>query len=145
MVRGCELKDELLYDVDNNIWYRDNGDGTVTVGMTAVAAAMAGKLVAVTPKKAGRTVKPGRSCATIESGKWVGPAKLGCGGEVVEVNDAVATTPTLANDDPYGEGWLVRVRPDDWEAFKATLTPGSEVGPVYEAKMDAEGFAGCEA
>ena len=145
IVRGCELKEELLYDVDNNIWYRDNGDGTVTVGMTAVAAAMAGKLVAVTAKKAGRTVKPGRSCATIESGKWVGPAKLGCGGEVVEVNEAVAATPTLANDDPYGEGWLVRVRPDDWEAFKATLTPGSEVGPVYEAKMDAEGFAGCEA
>jgi glycine cleavage system H protein len=145
IVRGCELKDELLYDVDNNIWYRDNGDGTVTVGMTAVAAAMAGKLVAVTPKKPGRAVKPGKSCATIESGKWVGPAKLASGGEVVEVNEAVAATPTLANNDPYGEGWLVRVVPEDWGAFKASLTPGSEVGPAYEAKMESEGFAGCEA
>ena len=53
-VRGCQLPDELLYDVENNIWYRENPDGTVTLGMTAVAAAMAGQLVAFTAKKAGR-------------------------------------------------------------------------------------------
>ena len=47
-VRGCNLPDELLYDVENNIWYRENADGTVTLGMTAVAAAMAGQLVAFT-------------------------------------------------------------------------------------------------
>ncbi len=56
-VRGCNLPDELLYDVENNIWYRENPDGTVTLGMTAVAAAMAGQLVAFTAKKAGRTVR----------------------------------------------------------------------------------------
>ena len=52
-VRGCQLPDELLYDVENNIWYRENPDGTVTLGMTAVAAAMAGQLVAFTAKKVG--------------------------------------------------------------------------------------------
>ena len=56
-VRGCQLPDELLYDVENNIWYRENPDGTVTVGMTAVAAAMAGQLVAYTAKKVGRSVQ----------------------------------------------------------------------------------------
>lgn len=144
-VRGCELRDDLLYDVENNIWYRENDDGTVTVGMTAVAAAMAGEIVAFTPKKAGRSIKPGKSCATIESGKWVGPARLGSGGEVVEVNDALMATPTLANQDPYGEGWMVRVQPEDWASFKSTLTPGTEVGPAYEAKMAADDFPGCEA
>ena len=84
-VRGCHLPDNLLYDVENNIWYQDQGNGTVKIGMTAVAAAMAGQLVAFTPKKVGRTVKPGKSCATVESGKWVGPAKLATGGEVVAV------------------------------------------------------------
>ena len=69
-VRGCQLPDELLYDVGNNIWYRENPDGTVTLGMTAVAAAMAGQLVAFTAKKAGRAVQGGKSCATVESGKW---------------------------------------------------------------------------
>ena len=101
-VRGCQLPDELLYDVENNIWYRDNGDGTVTLGMTAVAAAMAGQLVAFTAKRAGRAVQAGKSCATIESGKWVGPAKIAFDAEVVEVNDALTGTPKLANSDPYG-------------------------------------------
>ena len=50
-VRGCNLPDDLLYDVENNIWYRENADGTVTLGMTAVAAAMAGQLVAFTAEE----------------------------------------------------------------------------------------------
>ena len=111
IVRGCKLPDELLYDVENNIWYRDNGDGTVTLGMTTVAAAMAGPLVAFTPKKAGRSVEAGKSCATVESGKWVGPAKIAFAAEVVEINDALDDNPKLANSDPYGEGWMVKVKP----------------------------------
>ena len=143
-VRGCNLPDELLYDVENNIWYRDNGDGTVTLGMTAVAAAMAGQLVAFTAKKAGRKIASGKSCATVESGKWVGPAKIAFDAEVVEVNDALTATPKTANSDPYGEGWMLKVKPDDWAAGKAALVAGSAVAGPYEAKMTADNFAGCE-
>lgn len=142
-VRGCELPEDLLYDVENNIWYRENDDETVTVGMTAVAGAMAGQIVAITPKRAGRKVTPGRSCATVESGKWVGPAKLLSGGEVVEVNQDIVTTPSLANSDPYAGGWLLKVRVDDWGAIKAQLTAGAEVSAPYQAKMDSDGFEGC--
>ena len=49
-VKGCNLPDDLLYDVENQIWFKELGDGTVRIGMTAVATAMAGKLVAFTPK-----------------------------------------------------------------------------------------------
>jgi len=143
IIRGCNIPDELLYDVDNNIWYRDNGDGTVTVGMTAVAAAMAGQLVAFTPKKAGRAVQAGKSCATIESGKWVGPAKLAFDADVVEVNGVLSGNPKLANSDPYGAGWMVKVRPADWGAAKATLIAGPAVAAPYEAKMTADNFKGC--
>jgi len=143
VVRGCNLPDELLYDVDNNFWYQDLGDGTVRCGMTAVAVAMAGQLVAFTPKKAGRRVEAGKSCATIESGKWVGPAKVAFDGEVVAANDALVETPADANADPYGKGWMVVLRPADWAAAKAGLTPGTEVAAKYEAKMAADGFAGC--
>ncbi len=143
-VRGCNLPDELLYDVENNIWYRENADGTVTLGMTAVAAAMAGQLVAFTAKKAGRKVDTGKSCATIESGKWVGPAKIAFDAEVVEVNNALTATPKIANADPYGEGWMLKVKPGDWAAGKAKLIAGSAVAGPYEAKMTADNFAGCE-
>lgn len=143
VVRGCNLPDELLYDVENNIWYRDNRDGTVTLGMTAVAAAMAGRLVAFTPKKAGRSVKAGKSCATIESGKWVGPAKIAFDADVVEANDALEANPTLANSDPYGAGWMVKVKPADVNAATASLVRGAAVATAYEAKMTADKFQGC--
>lgn len=143
VVRGCNLPDDLLYDVDNHIWFKEVGDGTVKVGMTTVATAMAGQLVAFTPKKVGRSVKAGKSVATIESGKWVGPAKSAAAGEVVAVNEDLSATPSMANDDPYEKGWLVVLKPDDWGSVKDTLTPGSQVSGPYEAKMDADGFAGC--
>jgi glycine cleavage system H protein len=142
-VRGCLLPDDLLYDVENNIWYRDNGDGTVTLGLTTVAAAMAGPLVAFTPKKVGRSVEEGKSCATIESGKWVGPAKIAFAAEVVETNDVMAANPKLANTDPYGQGWIARVKPVDWATARPKLIPGSAVAGPYEAKMTADKFAGC--
>ena len=142
-VRGCHLPDELLYDVDNHIWYQEVEDGNVKLGMTTVATSMAGQLVAFTPKKVGRSVDAGKSCATVESGKWVGPAKSAAAGSVVAVNEEMVGKPSLANEDPYGKGWLVILKPADWAAVKATLTPGSQVAPKYEAKMAADGFAGC--
>jgi glycine cleavage system H protein len=142
-VKGCNLPEDLLYDVGNHIWFKELGDGTVRVGMTAVATAMAGKLVAFTPKGVGKDVKPGKSCATVESGKWVGPAKVAAGGTVVQTNDALAANPSLANADPYGEGWLIILKPDDWESVRATLVPGGAVAGPYEDKMNADGFAGC--
>ena len=142
-VRGCQLPDDLLYDVENHIWFRELPNGNVKLGMTTVATAMAGPIVAVTPKKAGRRLEAGRSCATIESGKWVGPAKSIAAGEVAEVNAALIAHPALANEDPYGAGWMVIVRPDDWASVKPLLTRGAEVGAKYEAKMQADGFPGC--
>lgn len=145
VVRGCNLPDDLLYDVENHIWYQDQGDGTVKMGMTVVATALAGQLVAFTPKKVGRKVAAGKSCATIESGKWVGPAKTAADGEIVAVNDDMVSKPSTANDDPYGAGWLLVLKPDDWDGVKSSLTPGSAVAGPYEAKMTADGFAGCAA
>jgi len=145
VVRGCLLPDELFYDVENHVWFRELDGGSVRIGMTTVATALAGQLVAFTPKKAGRAVQAGKSCATVESGKWVGPAKSAAGGEVVAVNEDLVAKPTLANDDPYGAGWMVELKPDDWAAAKAALVPGAQVGPKYEQKMDADGFAGCTA
>ena len=142
-VRGCHLPDELLYDVENHIWFQEVGDGNVRLGMTAVAAAMAGQVVAFTPKRVGRSVRAGKSCATVESGKWVGPAKSAAGGEVVEVNSAMVDEPGTINEDPYGKGWMVILTPEDWDDVKATLVVGTDVSASYEAKMDADGFDGC--
>jgi glycine cleavage system H protein len=136
------LPDDLLYDVENHTWFTEVGDGTVRLGMTTIATAMAGQLVAFTPKKVGRAVQAGRSCATVESGKWVGPAKSAAGGEVVAVNEALMANPSMANADPYS-AWMVQLKPEDWDSVKATLVPGNAVAGPYEAKMTADGFQGC--
>lgn len=141
-VRGCNLPDDLLYDVENHTWFTETGNGNVRMGMTTIATAMAGQLVAFTPKKVGRSVRAGKSCATVESGKWVGPAKSAAGGEVVAVNEELIGSPSMANQDPYS-AWLVEIAPEDWASVKTTLTPGSAVAGPYEAKMEADGFAGC--
>lgn len=142
-VRGCNMPDELLYDVDNHTWFQETGDGTVRIGMTMVATALAGELVAFTPKKVGKSIKEGKSCATVESGKWVGPAKTAAAGEVVAVNEALVSDPKLANADPYA-AWMVELKPEAWDSVKGSLTPGADVAGPYEAKMDADGFAGCD-
>ena len=141
-VRGCELPDDLLYDVENHTWFTEVGDGTVKMGMTTIATALAGELVAFTPKKVGRKVRAGKSCATVESGKWVGPAKSLAGGEVIAINADLAENPSMANDDPY-TNWMVVLQPDDWDSVKGDLVLGSDVAGPYEAKMDADGFEGC--
>lgn len=143
VVKGCNLPDELLYDVDNHIWFQEQPDGNVKLGMTMVATAMAGQLVAFTPKKVGRSVDAGKSCATVESGKWVGPAKSLAAGAVVQVNEDLVGNPHIANQDPYGSGWFIVLKPADWASVKPTLTPGGQVSEKYEAKMASEGFGGC--
>jgi glycine cleavage system H protein len=143
VVRGCNLPDDLAYDVPNNLWYKDEGDGTYTVGMTMIASAMAGALVAFTAKKAGKTIAAGKSVATVESGKWVGPAKIGFDAEIVATNEDLSAEPKLVNNDTYGKGWMVRVRPVDPATVASVLTPGSAVAAPYEAKMAADDFAGC--
>jgi len=140
--RGCNIPDELFYLVEKHVWARYDGD-VVTVGLSDVAQHLAKTMVAVTPKSAGKRVDKGKSLATVESSKWVGPVPSPVSGEVVEVNDAVTKSPTTINRDPYGEGWIARVRPDDWEADSADLATGAEGVEVYRRFLEQEGIA-CE-
>jgi len=142
-VRGCNIPEDLLYHIENNVWVRKEADGSATVGLTSYAASLAGQIVSYTPKKVGKGVKKDKSCATVESGKWVGPAKTPVGGDVLAINDAVAAKPGLINEDPYGEGWLVKIKPDDWDGESGDLKTGADALAAFEAKMDADGFGGC--
>jgi glycine cleavage system H protein len=142
-VRGCNIPEDLMYSIDNNVWVRKESDGSATVGLTSYAGSLAGQIVSYTPKKVGKEVKKDKSCATVESGKWVGPAKTPVTGEITAINDAVAAKPGLINEDPYGEGWLVKLKPSDWDGESGDLKTGADALAAFEAKMDADGFGGC--
>lgn len=139
-VNNCNLPDDLYYVVAKHVWARLDGE-LVTVGMTDVAQNLAKTIIAVTPKAAGKPVQKGRNIATVESGKWVGPVPAPVSGEIVEVNQALATSPSLINSDPYGAGWVARLRPSDWDADAADLATGPDGIEAYRQFLDAEGIA----
>src|SRR5271157_2501749 len=139
VVNKCNLPDDLYYVVGKHVWARREED-LVTVGMTDVAQNMAKTIVAVTPKAVGKSVEKGRNIATVESGKWVGPVSAPISGEIVAVNDALVASPGLVNSDPYGAGWVARVRPFDWEGDAVDLVTGPEGIELYRQFLDAEGI-----
>jgi glycine cleavage system H protein len=73
----------------------------------------------------------------------VGPVKTPVGGEVVAINDALVSAAEGIQADPYGGGWLVKLKPANWEIESGSLVTGAAVAAAFQAKTHAEGFAGC--
>jgi glycine cleavage system H protein len=137
---GCRIPEELYYWVEKHVWARPEEDGTVTVGITDVAQHLAKTIIAVTPKPVGRGVERGKSAGTVESGKWVGPITWPVTGLVVATNDRLKSEPSLINRDPYGEGWILRIRPSRWEEERGTLLTGDEAVRAYQDLLAAQGI-----
>lgn len=131
-LKSCLLPDGLYYSVENNVWAKDLGDGTIIMGMTDIAQTLAGSVIHCKPKAAGKKVKKGKSIATVESGKWVGPVKSPFAGEIVEINDAVLSDATILNKSPYKNGWIVKIKPDDLSG---------DLAEMLQAEAAVEGFA----
>ncbi|MCC5575069.1 glycine cleavage system protein GcvH [Microtetraspora sp. AC03309] len=124
------IPDELSYTKEHE-WVAGLDDGlTVTVGVTAYAAEQLGDVVFVQVPEVGTTVEAGDAVGEVESTKSVSDIYAPVGGEIVETNPAVVDDPSLVNSDPYGDGWLFRVRiegePEDLlsAAEYITLTSG---------------------
>ena len=102
---------ELRYTKDHE-WVRVEGD-TATVGVTAYAAEQLGDVVFVELPDAGRSLEQHATFGVVESVKAVSDLFAPITGEVAEVNAALAGSPELVNSDPYGTGWMIRVRVAD--------------------------------
>ena len=137
-VRGCNIPEDRYYWVEKHAWAMLEADGTVKIGITDVAQNLAKGIVNVTPKDVGRAVKKGKSAGTLESGKWVGPVTSPVTGEIVEVNEAVKVKPALINEDPYGEGWFVKLKPENWDGESAELQRGEAAVTAYQKFMEEQ-------
>ena len=136
--RGCIIPPELYYDIDNQVWFRVNEDGTVTVGATDIGQARAGKMINIRIKKPGRYVKKGKPVASLESGKWTGPIPADIEGEVVERNEELFDNPELINEDPYGRGWIAKIKPADLERDLKDLVTGEEAVRLQKEYIERE-------
>lgn len=110
-VHGYEFPPELYYD-EHQQYARLGGD-VVTIGLDDFAQAAAKAIAFVQLPRVGRRVEQGKPFVSVESGKWVGRLYAPVSGEVVEINQALEDDPGLINSDPYGEGWIVKLRTAD--------------------------------
>jgi glycine cleavage system H protein len=108
------IPEQLRYTEEHE-WIADHDadDGVVTVGITAYAADALGDIVYVSLPEEGADVSAGEPCGEAESTKSVSDIFAPVSGEVTAVNSAVADDPSVINTDPYGEGWLFKVRTED--------------------------------
>ena len=129
---GFDFPDALHYLVEHQVWARLEGDGTATVGITALGIAQAGEIYMARPKAVGSEVEQGRSIAVVELAKSIVSVKSPVRGTVVAVNARLADTPELVHRDPYGEGWLARVSLSAFDADRAALLHGEPVAAAME-------------
>jgi glycine cleavage system H protein len=143
-IRGCNLPEDLFYLIEKHVWAKPTADGILRVGMTAVAAKLSGSNLAAVTVKAkaiGQEVAQGKSIATVESSKFVGPVPAPVTGMLVRGNDALAADPNLVTRDPYGEGWIAEIRPSKWDAEKGNLATGADGLAAYQKKLEADNIS----
>ncbi|MGF1568543.1 MAG: glycine cleavage system protein GcvH [Nodosilinea sp.] len=117
-----EYPEDLKY-LDSHEYARaDEDDGIVTVGITAFAIDQLGDIVFLELPEVGETVEKAENFGTVESVKAVEELKSPVDGEVIARNEVLIEAPEQMGDDPYGDGWLIKIRADDLEALEDAMS-----------------------
>lgn len=124
------VPNELKYR-DSHEWVRKETDGTYTVGITEHAQELLGDMVFVDLPEVGTHFAAGDDCAVAESVKAASDIYAPLSGEIVAVNDALADAPEQVNSEPYGSGWLFRIKASDESELDAMLD-----ADAYKAAID---------
>ena len=104
--------EELSYTEDHE-WIRMEDDGTAVVGITEFAQNELGDIIFIDVNTVGQSLAKGDVFGAVEAVKTVSDLFLPLEGEVLELNPAIEKSPELLNSDPYGEGWIIRLKPAD--------------------------------
>jgi len=123
---------ELKYSKSHE-WVRRESDGSVTVGITDHAQDLLGDMVFVELPEPGKELQAGQECAVVESVKAASDVYSPISGEVVAVNEAISDSPELVNKEPYGEGWMMRIKPAAAADVDALMD-----ADAYQALIDSE-------
>lgn len=127
------IPDDRAYDGAHHLWVQlDPAIGRAVVGIDAFGLDSLGELAYVSLQAAGMPVRRGEAIGTLEAAKMTTVLVAPVSGTLVDRNANVLRDPTLVNRDPYGDGWLVAIEPDDWETEVADLVAGAAL-PAWVA------------
>lgn len=118
---------DLYYLVEHDVWARLEEDGTATVGITSLGIKLSGEIYMCRARPVGTVVEQGRAIAVVELAKAIVSVKSAVSGTVLAVNPQLDAAPQLVHTDPYGEGWIARLAPADFERDRAQLAQGDGV------------------
>ena len=121
----CEFPEDVLYDLDNNVWVKIISQNRLRLGITSVHSALAGKLNKVKLKPVGLALQRTQSVASIESSRYFGVVRTPLTGTLTSVNVRLEAEPKIANDFPYTIGWFAEI--------DSKLDP-NEMGPLVDLK-----------
>ena len=128
---------DLHYLVEHDVWARLEGDGSATVGITALGIKLSGEIYMCRVKPVGSTIGQGRAVAVVELAKAIVSVKSAVTGEVLQVNPLLEETPELVHRDPYGDGWLARLAPRDFDSDSRHLVQGADAIEAMERHAKA--------
>jgi glycine cleavage system H protein len=120
MADSKETPDNLKYTKEHE-WLRSTGE-TLEIGITAFAADQLGDVVFVELPEAGSTIVAGEPFGVVESVKSVSDLFAPVTGTVTEINETLLDAPELVNESSYGEGWMIRVKPDNAQEIEGLLS-----------------------
>lgn len=124
---------DLYYESQTRLWVRVEGE-IATIGLTALALETFGDIAYITIK-AGKPVERGQVIGSIEAAKMVDDLVAPISGEIIAFNEEVQRHPGLINDDPYGGGWLVKVKLLAWDRDSAALIHGPALEPWIKEQL----------
>ncbi len=125
-IEGYDMPDELYYHGDH-AWVKIEDDGTVRIGMDDFYQQTAGETTYIDLPFEGDEVEQGETCGKIQSAKWVGKFVAPISGEILETNEDLEDDCTLINTDPYGEGWIMKMKPENLDEELESLSHGEKV------------------
>jgi glycine cleavage system H protein len=113
--------DESVRYQDSHEWARKDDDGLVVIGISDYAQDELGDVVFVEPPSVGSTLKKGAAFGVVESVKAASDLYMPVSGSVVEVNEVLNDKPETINESPFGDGWIIKVKPEDESEFEGLM------------------------
>lgn len=131
-----EIPSDRSYDREHHMWaLYDSTSGQVKVGIDTLGLASLGDLAYVTLKEVGANVQRGESMGTLEAAKMTGDLIAPVSGVIVARNDVTVSNPSLVNQSPYVDGWMVVIKPTDWENESTQLVTGDGLPAWVESEI----------